>query len=195
MFQTDYYEQQVSFFIKEQLSFDNHLHFSLRQKKYREKIASNPENLAKYKEKCRDQERARYRQNKNNPEFLKNRQERQKTRRWKKNNKVPEVIQQVLPGSFKSKSTYNKALKKYIASLPKDQENQKALVQSLYFQYFPERMPKYQRKRISNEVDVIVENFYERNDVSQQLPGKRDVKRILQADGTVQELQKRVMLR
>lgn len=166
---------------------------SFRQRKWRQKVALDDEKRDRYLENKRDRDRLRYQHKKESPAFMEHRRDILKIHLLKKTE--PNIVEPSIPGRFKSQSSFKKAQKKTRTSLPKSNENQKAIVQSLYYELFPEQVPKNKRLHMQrNQVDALVESFYERIDVSQQLPGKRDIKRIKQADGTVKEVQKRIML-
>ena len=171
--------------------------FSERQRKFKEKICADPIKLQQYNEKARMKNKAAYNRKKNDPLFKKLRNERQRIRQAElKKLEIEKNIRDEVPslGNYKSKSSFGKAAKKTGESLPKSSPNRKAVIRRLYFENFPCEKKKVQRLGITNDIDEIVKGFYQLDNISQQLPGKKDFRTIRHADRSIEKIQKRVML-
>lgn len=171
--------------------------FRERSKKFRETLAANPERKAIFLKAKRDRAKAKYKKQKQDPAFMKRKREQVKLSRWRKTQ--PTVEDQTQDeaeniGPYKVKATLSKAIKKVSRVLPEDTEKKKIVVKQLYFQHFPIMKPKNKRILPEREVIQLVKDFFLRDDISQQLPGKNDTKIIRNPDQTKTYLQKRVMI-
>jgi hypothetical protein len=79
-------------------------------------------------------------------------------------------------------------------ALPKDDINRKAVIKEIFYKEFPGLKPKLQKPKDRDEIDELVVNFYNRDDVSQQLPGEKDSVRIREKNGTITQMHKRILL-
>lgn len=144
--------------------------------------------------KRRETEKAIYKEQKKNPDFLRTKRETLRRSRYRKKNDLPaEEISDL--GGFKARSSLSKAIKKVSKSLPKDKDRKQTVVKKLYYDHFPSEKPKADRLIApSKDVDKLVKDFYLRDDVSQQLAGIKDTKVIRETDGSKSYVQKRVLL-
>lgn len=175
----------------------SNLIFRERTKKYRDKINADPIRKEIFKEKKRESEIVKYKTSSKNPKFLKRKQENlQRHRQLKKNSSAtvefPDDRHET--GSFKSKSSFSKAMMKVSKALPKDSANQKTIVQELFYKHFPDKKPKSSRVVQPKSDNQIVIDFYNKDDVSQQLAGKKDTRVVRGPDGSKTYVQKRVMI-
>lgn len=166
--------------------------FRERSKKFRAKVRSDPVKSAESLEKRRVRSRQNYKENKKSPAFLKSQRERVQEHRLRKKNEDQEEGSEI--GNFKANSSFSRAVKKVTNNLPKDPGNQKAVVKTLFYHHFPAEKSKNKRTVEEKELDRLVVDFYNQDDISQQLPGQRDRKVIRDLDGTKRYVQKRVML-
>ena len=98
--------------------------------------------------------------------------------------------------SFKTRQLFGKSLKKVGASLPKCDQKKKVVVQHLAEQFGLISKSKHQRTslQLADKVKTEVENFYLRDDILYQLPGKRDVVVVKDSNGSKVTYQKRILL-
>ncbi|CAF4853346.1 unnamed protein product, partial [Rotaria sp. Silwood2] len=121
----------------------------------------------------------------------KNKLRKQKSRENKKKclvNKPP-------PSSFKSRQSFGKALKKINSSLPKCDKKKKVIIQHLAGTFGLISKSKHQRTtvQLADQLKTDVYNFYLRDDISYQLPGKKDTIVIKEDDGSKVTYQKRIL--
>ena len=98
--------------------------------------------------------------------------------------------------SVKTRQSFSKSLKKVRASLPKCDRKKKVVAQHLAKQFGLISKSKHQRTslQLADKVKTEVENFYLRDDISYQLPGKRDVVVVKDSNGSKVTYQKRILL-
>ena len=95
---------------------------------------------------------------------------------------------------YKSASTLGKAVKRAVAALPKSPRKRSKVVQKLFHYadiecHSPEKL-KSGRPSINHEIVKCVTDFYKRDDISRQAPGKRDTVTV-HINGVKQKYQKR----
>lgn len=99
--------------------------------------------------------------------------------------------------AFKSPSSFGKAIAKVKRSLPQSPNKRKALVKTLAHQLVPEIVsppPKQSRvTRISDEIKLQVESFFESDSISYQAPGVKDFVIIRDKEGKKTKMQKRYL--
>jgi hypothetical protein len=101
----------------------------------------------------------------------------------------------LLSTSFGSKQSFGKAVKKVTRCLPQDPSKKKLVIQAIAQSIGLIDPPLHKRitRKVSRQLmDDIVE-FYCRDDISYQLPGKRDTI-VVRQDGTKSIHQKRILL-
>lgn len=159
------------------------------------KIYADPDKLKIHLDKQKQRAKGRYDLKKNTEEFKKNKNEHQKNRREQlKIMNTTGDLEESFMGNYKSSSSFGKAVKKVCASLPIDEANRDAVLKRVFFKYFPDQFPSASRNRQEeNEVDSLVKEFYERDDISQQLPGSRQFVTLRLPDKTKERKQKRIM--
>ncbi|CAF0859590.1 unnamed protein product [Adineta ricciae] len=93
-------------------------------------------------------------------------------------NKDRHLLNKPPPSSYKSRQSFGKAMKKHLAETL-------GLVSK----------PKQQRTtvQLANQLKIDVYNFYLRDDISYQLPGKRDTIVVKEDDGSKKTYQKRIL--
>lgn len=91
--------------------------------------------------------------------------------------------------------TISKATKKVKKALPQDPAKQKLVVKSIAQSLGILPTPTHQRisRTISIRDKTLVVSFYERDDISYQMPGKRDTV-VVKENGTKTTFQKRILL-
>jgi len=182
-----------------------------RSRKHRLEIHADQRKQTDYLAIKREKEKLRYAERKKDPAFRESRRQGMQHSRCKKKNNInylPSADQAVTSkviyegydqaqenlGNYKNFSTFSKALIKVRKVLPKCEENQKAVVEHLFYEYHPVLQQRNRPFFPPKDINEEIVNFYNRDDVSQQLPGIRDTRLIRNADGSKQHVQKRVML-
>lgn len=168
-----------------------------RMKKYREKLKKDK---VKYQEM---KAKNRIRNNSIRPKLTgaslaqfrnKNKLRQKKFRENKKNNLNNQPS--VKNSSFKSRQSFGKALKKVNSSLPQCDKKKKVVIQHLAQSVGLIPKPTHQRSTIQlgDKLKTDIYNFYVRDDISYQLPGKRDTVVAKKDDGSKVTYQKRILL-
>ena len=87
-------------------------------------------------------------------------------------------------------------MKKVHSSLPKCDRKKKIVIQHLAKQFGLLPKSKHQRTslQLTDAIKTDVRNFYLRDDISYQLPGKRDAMVVKDDDGNKVTFQKRILL-
>lgn len=177
---------------------------SSRVEKFRDKLKlpENYELLLKYREKQRINNQA-YRDRKLESEksaliFRKKRAEQRKAQRDKKA-RIEKFDNSGSEEPFKSKSSLGKAVKRVENILPKNKVKAKEVVRVLASKLDlaldqPTPVPKLKPRKSFLGTSEMVRNFFHLDNVSRQLPGKRDFITIKDEFGTKQKIQKRLML-
>ena len=110
---------------------------------------------------------------------------RPRQKKFRENKKV-QLISKSTSNSFKSRQSFGKAFKKVKNSLPKCDMKKKIIVKHLAESY--NLIPKSKHQRISlklaDKLKNDVYNFYIRDDISYQLPGKKDTIVVKEEDGS-----------
>ncbi|CAF4522087.1 unnamed protein product, partial [Didymodactylos carnosus] len=121
----------------------------------------------------------------------KNKMRQKKFRENKKNS----VVDKPSPSSFKSHQSFGKALKKVTSSLPKCDLKKKVVIQHVAqsLGLIPKSMHKRTALQLADKLKNDVHNFYLRDDVSYQLPGKKDTIVVKEDDGSKVTYQKRIL--
>lgn len=122
---------------------------------------------------------------------LKRLKETERKKRYKQNLKAQSQPNSV--GSFKSVQSLGKATKKVKSVLPKSPSKKLAVVKKLIYEILPnksssivrkiEKAPLLQELERRKTITEIVTAYYNRDDISRQAPGKRDVKTIRDSSG------------
>lgn len=176
--------------------------YLVNSRAYREKLKSDPATCENFKQNQKERQKKLYQSRKNDPQFMnlhrkKNRDNyRNKRDRNLHDSSNSSTTDDSNIGKYKSAATFSKAIKKLESNLPRNKENQVAVVDKPFYTFHPDRKPNRKTKRVRKPCKQLreIEEFYNRDDVSQMLPGKNDVKRVTDSDGNVKMLQKRVML-
>ncbi|CAF1545908.1 unnamed protein product, partial [Didymodactylos carnosus] len=113
-----------------------------------------------------------------------------------RDNKRKRLINNNNSASFKSRQSFGKALKKVTSSLPKCDKKKKVIVQHLAqtFGLIPKTTHHRTSIQLTNKLKKDIHNFYVRDDVSYQCPGKRDTVVVKEDDGTKTSYQKRILI-
>ncbi|CAF4590144.1 unnamed protein product, partial [Rotaria socialis] len=111
-------------------------------------------------------------------------------------NKIKRLINKPSSSSFKSRQSFSKSLKKVKSSLPKCDRKKKVVIQHLAEKFGLAPKSKHQRitLQLANKLNTGVHNFYQRDDISYQLPGKRDTVVVKDDDGKKVTYQKRILI-
>ncbi|CAF1452033.1 unnamed protein product [Rotaria sordida] len=100
--------------------------------------------------------------------------------------------------SYKCRQSLGKALKRAVHSLPKDTNKRMMVVQHLAqnLNIISKTTHQHTRKQrsLSIELKELVIQFYQRDDITYQLPGKRDYVTVTDDNGESRTLQKRILL-
>lgn len=98
--------------------------------------------------------------------------------------------------TFKTHQSFSKSLKKVNSSLPQCDNKKKVIVQHLAEKFGLLLKSTHQRTslRLADKLKDDIHNFYVRNDISYQLPGKRDTVVVKDDDGNKVTYQKRILL-
>ena len=166
-----------------------------RMKKYREKIKKDKVKYEAMKAKARVRNNSI--RTKLTAASLATFRAKNKTRQQKfRENKIKNLVNKPPAGTFKSRQSFGKALKKVNSSLPKCDVKKKAIVQHLAQTVGLIPKPTHQRTalQLDDKLKNDVHNFYLRDDISYQLPGKRDTVVVKQDDGSKITHQKRILL-
>ena len=162
-----------------------------RMKKYRTKLKKDKTRYEAAKEKARARNnsiRAKL-SGASLEEFRKKARLRQRKSRENKTKRLTNASS----SSFKTRQSFSKSLKKVRASLPKCDRKKKVVVQHLAKQFGLISKSEHQRTslQLADKVKTEVENFYLRDEISYQLPGKRDVVVIKDSNGSKITYQKK----
>jgi hypothetical protein len=165
-----------------------------RMKKYREKIKKDK---VKY-EAMKAKDRVRYNSKKQKltgASLAKFRTEVKLRQKKCRENKKNCLIKNPPASSFKSRQSFGKALKKINSSLPKCDKKKKVVIQHLAETFGLIPKSKHQRTtvQLADQLKNDVHNFYLRDDISYQLPGKRDTVVVKEDDGSKVTHQKRIL--
>ncbi|CAF1401516.1 unnamed protein product [Didymodactylos carnosus] len=101
-----------------------------------------------------------------------------------------------VPSAFKSRQSFGKCLKTVNSTLPKCDKKKKIIVQHLAQKFGLIPKPTHHRTsvQLSEKLKKDIYNFYVRDDVSYQLPGKRDTIVVKDDDGQKTTYQKRILI-
>ncbi|CAF3417473.1 unnamed protein product [Rotaria socialis] len=107
-------------------------------------------------------------------------------------NKIKRLINKPSSSSFKSRQSFSKSLEKVKSSLPNCDRKQKVVNQHLAEKFGLVPKSKHQRitLQLADKLKTDVHNFYQRDDISYQLPGKRDTVVVKDDDGKILTYQK-----
>ncbi|CAF4073123.1 unnamed protein product, partial [Rotaria sp. Silwood2] len=164
-----------------------------RIKKYREKIKKDK---VKY-EAVKAKDRIRFNSKKQKltgaslAKFrIENKLRQQKYREHKKKR----LVKKPPPDSFRNRQSFGKALKKTNSSLPKC-DKKKVVIQHLAETYglIPKSKHQCTTVQLADKLKNDVHNFYLRDDISYQLPGKKDTIVIKDDDGSRVTYQKQIL--
>ena len=165
-----------------------------RMKKYREKIKKDKVKYEAVKAKARIRNNSI--RTKLTGASLEQFRAKNKLRQKKfRENKKTQVISKSTSNSFKSRQSFGKALKKGKNSLPKCDMKKKVIVKHLAESYNLIPKSKHQRTslKLADKLKNDVYNFYIRDDISYQLPGKKDTIIVREKDGSKVIYQKRIL--
>lgn len=100
--------------------------------------------------------------------------------------------------SYKNRQSFGKAIKRVTHSLPQDADKRVIVVRHIAqeLNIIPKTTSQHQRQQrsLSTELKELIIKFYNRDDISYQLAGKRDCITFKNNDGTSTTLQKRILL-
>jgi len=100
--------------------------------------------------------------------------------------------------SYKSRQSFGKAVKRVILSLPKDLSKRAVVIHHVaqVLDVIPKATNPQRREQrsLSNELKETVIKFYNRDDISYQMPGKRDYITLKDDNNQTITLQKRILL-
>ncbi|CAF0830692.1 unnamed protein product [Adineta steineri] len=100
--------------------------------------------------------------------------------------------------SYKSRQSFGKAVKRVTESLPKDTNKCISVIRHIAqeLNIIPKTTSSHKREQRSlpNDLKKLVIEFYHRDDISYQLPGKRDCISIKDDNGNSTTVQKRILL-
>ncbi|CAF1582205.1 unnamed protein product, partial [Didymodactylos carnosus] len=166
-----------------------------RAKKYREKIKKDKVKYeaAKAKARVRDNSKREKLTGLDLAAFrLKNKINQVNFRKSKKKRLNTKTV----PSAFKNRQSFGKSLKKVNSSLPKCDKKKKKIVQHLAQKFGLIPKPTHHRTsvQLSPKLKKDIYNFYVRDDVSYQLPGKRDTIVVKDDVGQKTTYQKRVLI-
>lgn len=166
-----------------------------RQKLYRINLSKNKAEWTEKKEQARRRDNTR----RKNLDFksLENLRFRQKiaSKKYRETRTSKSVFKD--PSIYKSRQSLGKAVQRTLRSLPKDPRRRnhvlRRISQSLDIIPKPKEIHKREQRALSITLKKSVEEFYERDDISYQMPGKRDCI-VVNHDGQRMVLQKRILL-
>uniref|UniRef100_A0A8D9F251 Uncharacterized protein n=1 Tax=Cacopsylla melanoneura TaxID=428564 RepID=A0A8D9F251_9HEMI len=105
---------------------------------------------------------------------------------------------------YKCPQTLSKAVKKVTSNLPSTPRRKKAVIEKIVKDYCPQlskrklfnndHTPSSKKSQEDQDVASLVLKFYERDDISRQAPGRKDVKSIRDKTGKKQYVPKRHMI-
>ncbi|CAF3893073.1 unnamed protein product [Rotaria magnacalcarata] len=108
------------------------------------------------------------------------------------------LLDQLRARQKQASKKYRKALKRALHSLPKDTNKRMMVVQHLAqnLNIISKTVRQHTRKQhsLSIELKKLVIQFYQRDDITYQLPGKRDYATVTDDNGESMTLQKRILL-
>lgn len=167
-----------------------------KKKRYFEKLRSDPQRLAAHREKERERIKSIRSKEKDllkgRPDILENKRkvetlrkqkqrERKRLAKLEENSNSPDLGLPVELGSYKRPQSLGKAVNRVKKLLPDSPSKKQAVVRKLLSE-FPNLMfttnPRQPKSKLSDEVKQTVKDFYNRDDISYQAPGKRDTKSI-----------------
>ena len=165
-----------------------------RMKKYREKLKNNKVKYEEMKAKARVRNNS-IRTKLTKASLAKFREENKIRQRKFRENKKKSLIDKSSSRSFKSRQSFGKTLKKVNSSLPKCDSKKNVIIQHLAQDVG--LIPKPTHKRIAlqlgDKLKNEVRNFYLRDDILYQLPGKKDTIVVKEDDGSKITYQKRIL--
>lgn len=165
-----------------------------RMKKYREKLKKDSVKYEAAKAKARARNNSiRAKLSGTSLEAFRNKVKlRQKKCRENKTKRLTNISS----SAFKSRQSFGKSLKKARSSLPKCDRKKKVVVKHLAEKFGLIPKPKHQRTslQLADNIKDDVQDFYLRDDISYQLPGKRDTVVVKDDDGSKLTYQKRILL-
>ncbi|CAF3259812.1 unnamed protein product [Rotaria sp. Silwood2] len=165
-----------------------------RMKKYREKIKKDKVKYEAMKAKARARNNS-IRTVLRGASLAKFRAENKMRQQKFRENKKQSLIDKPFPSSFKSRQSFGKALKKVNSSLPKCDLKKKVIIQHIAQSVglVPKSTHKRTTLQLADKLKNDVHNFYLRDDVSYQLPGKKDTVVVQEDDGSKVTYQKRIL--
>lgn len=97
---------------------------------------------------------------------------------------------------FTTKSAARKAISRGEKGLPKSLEKRKFVVKKIYEKYFdvPKAGPIPRKTQLDSSVKDAVRSFYERPEISQQAPGRKDYVNVKDAQGKKTKVQKKYLM-
>ncbi|CAF4536656.1 unnamed protein product [Rotaria sp. Silwood2] len=168
-----------------------------RQKLYRENLLKNKSKYDQMRKISRIRDNKR-RQNLNSDLLQQSRNRQKQASKKYLDRKKLECINNKQSSSYKSRQSFGKAVKRVLQSLPKDINKYVSVVNHIAqeFNIIPKTTSHHQREQrsLSIELKQLVMNFYSRDDISYQLPGKHDFITIKDNHGTSKIIQKRILL-
>lgn len=165
-----------------------------KKKRYFEKLRLDPQRLAAHREKERQRikairtkerdllkDRPDILENKRKVETLRKQKQRERKRLAKlgENSNCPNVALEL--GSYKRPQSLGKAVNRIKKLLPESPSKKQAVVRQLVLEYpnlILTKNPRKCKSKLSDEVKQTVKDFFTRDDISYQAPGKRDTKSI-----------------
>ncbi|CAF4135314.1 unnamed protein product [Adineta steineri] len=168
-----------------------------RQKLYRSNLSKNKLKIEEVRKKARLRDNTR--RKKLDAKSLKYLRLRQKQASKKYREKLKSKhLNNHQPSTYKCRQTLGKAVQRTLQSLPKDANKRHHVVhhiaQLLDVIPKPADTHKREQRSLSNELKKTVIQFYNRDDISYQMPGKRDCITVDNDNGQRITLQKRILL-
>ncbi|CAF1218860.1 unnamed protein product [Rotaria sordida] len=165
-----------------------------RMKKYREKVKKDKVKYEAMKAKARARNNS-IRTVLRGASLAKFRAENKMRQQKFRENKKQSLIDKPFPSSFKSRQSFGKALKKVNSSLPKCDLKKKVIIQHIAQSVglVPKSTHKRTTLQLADKLKNDVHNFYLRDDVSYQLPGKKDTVVVKEDDESKVTYQKRIL--
>lgn len=160
-----------------------------KKKRYFEKLRLDPQRLAAHREKERQRikairtkerdllkDRPDILENKRKVETLRKQKQRERKRLAKlgENSNCPNVALEL--GSYKRPQSLGKAVNRIKKLLPESPSKKQAVVRQLVLEYpnlILTKNPRKCKSKLSDEVKQTVKDFFTRDDISYQAPGKR----------------------
>ena len=168
-----------------------------RQKLYRINLSKNKSKYEQMRQKSRIRDNTR-RQNLNGDSLERLRiRQRQASKKYRDKRKLERLNGKKF-SSYKNRQSFGKAVKRVTHSLPQDSNKRVTMVRHIAqeLNIIPKTITQHQRQQRSLPIELkeLVVKFYNRDDISYQLAGKRNYITFKDNDGTKTTLQKRILL-